>query len=351
MSEFLQRESNRITIASFYENNTLSKYNFEPPYQRRSLWTDEKKSFLIDSILKNFPMPPIFLHQKIDEESGKTTYDVIDGKQRLLSIIDFIEGRISVASEDEDDNVSNIIAGKYFGELDAPELSKYKSHFWRYVIPIEYVDTGDQKIIDSIFDRLNRNGEPLNGQELRNSNYYGSELLNLVEKVLKNEFWSTRLSNVDKNRMEDVEFVSELVFFVIEKEELHANQHEIDKLYEVYSGSTDIDYNDLYKNITRVSGFMQSLELHYDEWKISGVSHLYGIFSFCHYCLNHNINLSVAKKGLFTFYEMWGSKEYDDELVRQYKESMSSRTKDKGQRKRRRKALVDFCKLQDVSFL
>ena len=69
MPEYLQRESNKITIANFYESFQLSKYDFNPPYQRRSLWTEEKKSFLINSILKNFPMPPIFLHQKIDAVS------------------------------------------------------------------------------------------------------------------------------------------------------------------------------------------------------------------------------------------------------------------------------------------
>lgn len=42
-------------------------------------------------------------------------------------------------------------------------------------MPIEYIDTEDERIIDSIFDRLNRNGERLNGQELRNAKYHDTD--------------------------------------------------------------------------------------------------------------------------------------------------------------------------------
>ena len=53
----LERNSNNINIATFWENCQLGKYNFDPDYQRPSdVWSDSKKSFLIDTILKNFPM-------------------------------------------------------------------------------------------------------------------------------------------------------------------------------------------------------------------------------------------------------------------------------------------------------
>ncbi len=80
----LERNSNNINIATFWENHQLKKYNFEPSYQRPSdVWSETKKSFLIDTIIKNFPMPPIFLHQHIDVASGKTVYDVIEWKTKI----------------------------------------------------------------------------------------------------------------------------------------------------------------------------------------------------------------------------------------------------------------------------
>lgn len=63
--EILKRDSNSINIASFWEGFSLGKFNFDPPYQRDSVWDEEKQSFFIDSILRNYPIPPIFLHQKL----------------------------------------------------------------------------------------------------------------------------------------------------------------------------------------------------------------------------------------------------------------------------------------------
>ena len=99
----LVRSSNNISIATLYENFKMEKYNLDPACQRKSIWSEEKKSFLINSILRNFPIPPVFLRQHINDNDGTTTYDVIDGKQRITSIIEFIEGKIVVSSEDDED--------------------------------------------------------------------------------------------------------------------------------------------------------------------------------------------------------------------------------------------------------
>lgn len=343
MPNYLQRESNKITIANFYEGYQLGKYNFDPPYQRRSLWTEEKQSFLIDSIIKNFPIPPIFLHQKIDDSTGKTFYDVIDGKQRLSAIIEFIENRLPVTDEGGDNLEDNPVAGLFFNDLNGEELSIHKGRFWRYVIPIEYVDTGEQEVIDSIFDRLNRNGEPLTGQELRNSSYYGSDLLNLLEEVSKWDFWRNRLSIVDRSRMEEIEFLSELIFLMLENRELQANQAELDRLYEKYSNNSDVNYSQLKEHFEIATNYMESLNLDYTTRKIGGVSHLYGLFSFCHYCIANSIAVDDVKPTIERFYDLWDNKEYAEQHIKQYKESMSARTKDRGQRRKRREALVNFC--------
>ena len=52
----LERTATTISIASFHEQNQLRKFNFDPPYQRMSVWTDEKQSYFIDSILRKFPI-------------------------------------------------------------------------------------------------------------------------------------------------------------------------------------------------------------------------------------------------------------------------------------------------------
>lgn len=344
MPDYLQRESNKITVANFYEGFGLGKYNFDPPYQRRSLWSEEKKSFLIDSVMRNYPMPPIFLHQKIDDETGKTTYDVIDGKQRLTALLEFIEDKIPVADENGEELGKNPLAGRYFSELSDPAFAEAKSRFWRYVIPIEYIDTGEQQVIDSIFDRLNRNGEPLTGQELRNSTYYGTPLLNLVENAAKLPFWRDRLAVVDRTRMEELEFLSELTFLILEGHELQSSQPELDALYEKYADNAGVVYSEIAANLATVSDYMQSMQLDYDGRKIRGVSHLYGIFAFAHRCVAEGRPVADVIPKLNSFFDLWQAKRYDDVHVKTYKDSMSARTKDRGQRRKRTDSLHAFCR-------
>ena len=95
MIDFLDMDNNKMVISEFYENDTAGKYKYDAAYQRDKVWSEEKKSFLIDSILKNYPIPPVFLRLRINKDTGATTYDVIDGKQRLTTIRDFIEGKSS----------------------------------------------------------------------------------------------------------------------------------------------------------------------------------------------------------------------------------------------------------------
>lgn len=342
MSSILSRETNTITVANFWENYLLNKYNFEPAYQRRSVWSEEKQSFFIDSLLKNFPMPPIFLHQKIDDDSGKTKYDIVDGKQRLTSIIRFLKNEIPASDEFEESPFYDAkIAGVYFKELEEKGLIEYKKRFWRYVIPIEYIDTNNKDVIDNIFDRLNRNGEPLNGQELRKSVYYDSPLLRLVERIAEGPFWKKRLEQTDVARMENYEFVSELIFQQIEGKPLHANQQELDRLYEKYARST-LDWDSIEKKFAEITGYMASLDIGYDELKVGGVSHLYGIWCLSNKCVNEAVDKGRVRQKLLDFYSDLRSSTTTNSCTDSYRKSMSSRTKDQGQRKRRLKALWEY---------
>lgn len=343
MSKLLERSSNNISISNFYEEYSVGKYNMSPPYQRLSVWSIEKKAFFIDSILKNLPIPPVFLRQKIDDSTGKTSYEVIDGKQRLTSIIEFIEDVFPTSDETEDPFHDEELAGKLFSEIDGERLGNYKKMFWRYQIPVEYIDSDDPVVIDKIFDRLNRNGEALNGQELRHSNYYDSKLLKLTYKLTKNDFWQKNLETTDKARMEDVEFVSELVFSLIEGTELNATDKDLDLYYEKYANNDDVDYDELENKFMATTEYMKSLKLDYEGFKIYGVSHLYGIWCFSMQCLEKSIKAETVIDKLVEFFSMLRDRNYENKSVMDYKQSMSNRTKSKGQRTKRKRSLYEYC--------
>ena len=343
MNQILQRTTNTIQIAEFWENQQLKKYNFDPAYQRKSVWSDEKQSFFIDSILRNYPVPPIFLHKKIDDATGKQTFDVIDGKQRLTSIIKFINNELPATSENDSDE--DELSGVYFQDLDNDTLSKYKKMFWRYELQIQYVDTEDKSLIDKLFDRLNRNGEPLTGQELRHSQYYSSPLLKQIEELSELEFWKKRTENYDLARMEDKEFISELFFATIEKKPLGANKQDIiDDFYKKYHENRNI-IKIAKEDFLNITTYLNALNIDYDTYSIRGVSHIYGLFCFSQYCYINDKPKELVSTKLKDFYlelKVLQKSKIPNTNVEAYKKSMSSATKSQIQRTRRLNALKDY---------
>ncbi len=342
--DYLSRDSNSISIASLYENHLAGKYNYNPSYQRESVWSEEKQSFFIDSLMRNFPVPPIFLRQKIDDNTGKTSFEIIDGKQRITSIIKFIDNEIPVSSEEEpsDDFYDNTIAGLFFSEFDdSKEAREFKKLFWRYHIPIEYIDTDSDGLIKHIFDRLNRNGEPLTGQELRNARYNETYFHRKVISISLQDDWKDLLSNVDVVRMENCEFIAELFFEVGENKPLHATQDVIDKLYDKYSKIDNGKIDEIIVKFNSIIDYINNINA--SAFCKKGVSHFYGIWCFAHYCVDNSLDADLISNNIQEFYKRYFSRNYDDESLVIYKKSMSSNTKSSNQRTNRRDALISFC--------
>ena len=310
--KYLDRDSNSMTISAFYELHLLGKFNYDPPCQRKSVWGEAQKSFLIDSILKNFPIPPIFLYRKIDSNTGKESYDVIDGKQRLLSIIAFITNEISLPDDFGDGAFGDEeMNGKYF-----EDLKEHKSILWKYKLSIEYVESNEIDVINSVFDRLNRNGVTLNPQELR---------------------------KVKSNRLEDDEFISDILFYLIDKKIINSNKGNLDALYEKYCDLDDkkIDANDILLRFRCASDKLLELNLDIKKYKIYGVSHLYTLWNIIIYCIENDIDLIVIKHKLELFYKSFRDN-INDSNIKKYKEGMARDVKSKSRRELRFKAIKEY---------
>ncbi|MEX8500278.1 DUF262 domain-containing protein [Leptothrix ochracea] len=332
----LDRKSKTLAIGEIIEWNEAKKINLNPSYQRKSAWSSEQMSFLIDSILRNYPIPPIFLRTNLDSVTGKAKYDVIDGKQRLTSIFKFIAGEISSSSNDaKSDSDSDELDGISFEDLKSDNLKEVRSHFWSYDIPVEYVTSDDTDIIDHVFDRLNRNGERLNGQELRNSQYYDTKLLKFVKEKAESSTWMSVLANLKTNRLEDHELVSELLFLVIEKKILDSSEKgRIDELYEKHKEFSD-DHNSTFEEVSSTFfGFGLGERLN-----ILGVSHIYGLWSLAEYCTRNNISSNGFKEKLEPLYAALSKRGEKSGDVLAYKNSMISNTKSASKRNQRLDAL------------
>ena len=84
----LQADYGKRTILEMVLHFQHGQINLQPGFQRQSVWSHHDRKRLIQSIVSDYPLPNIFLYQR--SSRGKTVYDVIDGKQRLETILMFL---------------------------------------------------------------------------------------------------------------------------------------------------------------------------------------------------------------------------------------------------------------------
>jgi hypothetical protein len=155
-----------------------------PTYQRRLRWNNKKRSLLIESFLLNIPIPPIFLFERDYNE-----YEVIDGRQRLETIREFLANNFALSGLE------------YWPELDRKRFNDLplilqkgllRRSLSAVVLLAETKGLGgdDIDVRRVLFDRLNTGGISLNPQELRNALYPG-KLNALLIKLARSTHFTT----------------------------------------------------------------------------------------------------------------------------------------------------------------
>lgn len=219
------RKTNFQNLAFFYDLHIRGLLNLDPAYQRRSIWSQRFKDFFIDTVINNYPCPAIFLYEEISP-AGTAKYNVVDGKQRLLTCFEFVENAFPVY---EESTIASLRA-KSFREFSDPA----KLEIWRYQFAVEFVPQEDERLITEIFDRINRNVARLTRQELRHAKYYG-EFIQEVEaaaekmsEILPDNFPVMALQS--RKQMKDLEMVGNLLL-LIEKGTRSYSQDQLDEAY------------------------------------------------------------------------------------------------------------------------
>jgi hypothetical protein len=213
-------------ISWFLDLNEKGQLDLEPPYQRRSVWSRRDREFFMDTVMNNLPAPPVFLHKTLDE-NGKSTFHVVDGKQRLQTIIDFRANKVRLPEEFADNNLQK----KRWNDLSR----EHRELFWNYEIVVEQIPDVSDASIKNIFERINRNSRKLTSQELRHAKYDGW-FVNAAETEAETQEWKDfgLTTRARAKRMADVQFVSELMILTIEKDLRGFDQDAIDGIYAQY---------------------------------------------------------------------------------------------------------------------
>lgn len=141
--------------------------NLRPEYQRRLRWSAAQKSKLIESLLLNIPVPPVFLY-----ESDAARYEVMDGQQRLNAVREFILGEFALTTLP----VLKPLSGLRYSQCP-PRIKRALDRASLSAIVLLLESEPDKAqgrlsltdIRRFIFDRLNTGGTKLNPQEIRNA--------------------------------------------------------------------------------------------------------------------------------------------------------------------------------------
>ena len=215
-------EATTQSVSWFHKRLQDNELILSPPYQRNPVWQTVQKSYLIDTILRAYPVPELYM-QTVTDKEGEEQHTIVDGQQRVRACLEFIEGRFEM---DEDHAPWG---GLSFDQLGEEE----KKRIYGYKFIVRTLPQMPEAEVREIFARLNRNNIVLNPQELRHATYWG-EFIQSMTILSQRPFWvrSGLFSSAAIRRMLDIEYISELAIAL-----LHGPQNKktnLDRYYAAY---------------------------------------------------------------------------------------------------------------------
>lgn len=194
----------------FIEWNNSEQLEVTPKFQRGNVWSNKAKSYLIDSMLRSMPIPPIFIRLKIDPIKRKSIREIVDGQQRIQAVIGFVNNDFPVLKTH---NPS--FGGLFYRDLPNDVKDRLLSYQFQANI---LSDVGDAAVLE-IFSRINTYTVPLNAQELRNASFFGEFKTTVYDITHKYySFWQNNRIFTDQKiaRMSDAELVSILLITMMD---------------------------------------------------------------------------------------------------------------------------------------
>lgn len=282
MSDQIFASPSNKKISELYKRIKEESLIPQPDFQRKFVWNRKHKEKFIETILKGYPFPEIYIAQSgIDVEKIETQEVVVDGQQRLSTIVQYID-------EPDDSTEFGRLVKKYT-DLSEDEQKKILN----YNVVVRDLGDIDSKSIIEIFRRINLTQYSLKQVEIHNAVYDGElistakEIVNEIEQDIFPEF-----SEVELSRMYDLHFVL-LLLSTVENGGFFAGNKEI----ETYL----IQYNDEYENSLEIKkSFLQTFDfirkLDFPNESIwNRKSNYFTLFIELYYSENKKVNIIKEK--------------------------------------------------------
>lgn len=203
-------ESQRLLVKHFPIIFSGDEYDLHPAYQRRHRWDQPRRSLLIESLILNVPIPPVFLY-----EDSAAKFEVMDGLQRITTILDFYKDKFPLNGLE----FLMHLEGKKYSEMELNARRQLdRSAISAIVLLSESASNDEQKrrMKELVFQRINTGGVTLSDQEKRNALISGP-MNDLCSRLSKNDdfraCWGWKGSAQETKSMKDIEYV--LRFFAL----------------------------------------------------------------------------------------------------------------------------------------
>lgn len=254
-----------------------------PSFQRRPVWSATGKSLLVDSVIRGLPVPLLFLRDvPSDLESLEPKREVVDGQQRIRTLISFIApSLLSDYDESRDPFVIRKTHNPEYGGMSFRELPREIQRSildYQFSVHIFPENTDDRDVLQ-IFARMNSTGVKLNPQEIRHAEFIG-EFKRVMYQLAAEQLFHWRswglFSDNDIARMDEVSLTNELVILMLQGVAT-LNAASVTKYYKLY----DDDFPQAEEASRRFQHIMDLLDQHLGNELTSALAGRRPLFSAC----------------------------------------------------------------------
>lgn len=226
-----------FSISDFLTWNRQRQLELQPKFQRGSVWTPQAQSFLIDTILRELPIPAVYIRTRVDAATQASVREVVDGQQRLTAILAFAANKIRMTSRSPE------FAGMRYNDLTQDQKDQFLSY---NISTVQLLNATDADVLE-VFARLNSYSVKVTPAELRHAKY---------DEPVKWAIWNTTRENGvlwdrfhivsvrESVRLKNTTFIAEL-YMAFMNGLGDGGEDKINKFYKDNQGKTESDFTQL----------------------------------------------------------------------------------------------------------
>ena len=213
---------NTRTWPIFSAYSRRNKIDPKPAYQRGPVWSVSQQQLFVDSILRGYDIPKLYLRSNPRQQYE---YEIIDGQQRLTAIWRYLDNKYALS--DESDAVQgHQIAGELFEDIH----DDLKQELQAYELSIVVVEDAQDDEVEDMFLRL-QNGVPLNSAEKRNA--ISGQMRDFIHKTAETHKLM-EVANFNNNRYAHDEIVAQMLSVELNGGPTSVRHNQLKSMYQAY---------------------------------------------------------------------------------------------------------------------